>query len=135
MCPLLGRHTGELHAVLNDVVDFAVSHALGELGVQVRDAWIFVCANRSVAATINPVASGTLSQEKAPALARLPGRRWRTDWQRSVPFVELEKLRRKRAARISIVDGEEEARKPRHLSQNIANAPRAIRMSVATVVI
>ena len=70
MCTRHGGHTRELHAVLNDVVDFAVAHPLGEVRVQVRDTWIFVCSNRRATPTIDPMAKRASGNKKFSSLCR-----------------------------------------------------------------
>ncbi len=70
MCTRHGGHTRELHAVLNDVVDFAVAHPLGEVRVQVRDTWIFVCSNRRATLTIDPMAKRASGNKKFSSLCR-----------------------------------------------------------------
>ena len=63
-----GWHAGELYAVLDDVVDFAVGEMLRRLRTQVRNSWIKIRPDRCFPAAIDPVAGGTMRQEGIPPL-------------------------------------------------------------------
>jgi len=53
-------HTGKLHTILNDVMNLAVAHPLRQVGVQIRDSRILVCADHGAAVAIHPVAGSAL---------------------------------------------------------------------------
>ena len=68
MGTLHGRHACELHAVCDDVVDLAVAHALGQVGTEVGNAGIFICADRRAAAAINSMTGSALYPEMLSSL-------------------------------------------------------------------
>ena len=63
MDALHGRHARELHAILDDVVNLSVAHTLGQIEVQIGNAWILIGSDCSAAVTVCAMASGAIRQE------------------------------------------------------------------------
>jgi hypothetical protein len=59
-----GRHTGELHAVLDDVMDVAIAEALCRSGAQVWDAGILVGSNGRSSPAIDTVTDCTAGKKR-----------------------------------------------------------------------
>ena len=73
-----GGHTRELHAVIDDVMDVSIGHALRLIRMQVGNAGILVGPNRSCPSTIDSVTRRAPRKKSIPSLLerdRIAGKR------------------------------------------------------------